>query len=108
MTINIAIELLQKSKFDTDAEATDYADYLAGQVDLKEYGQVDLKESDLTYCKHAHALECLRLDALENEMKKTDPYSEEWEKMAADWTYCSTRIIAFTWLYHALSHYERR
>lgn len=100
MTINIAIELLQKSKFDTDAEATDYADYLAGQVDLK--------ESDLTYCKHAHALECLRLDALENEMKKTDPYSEEWEKMAADWTYCSTRIIAFTWLYHALSHYERR
>ena len=36
MTINIAIELLQKSKFDTDAEATDYADYLAGQVDLKE------------------------------------------------------------------------
>ena len=47
-------------------------------------------------------------EKLENEMKKTDPYSEEWEKMAADWTYCSTRIIAFTWLYHALSHYERR
>ena len=98
MTIKSAIEILRKSKFDTDGDAISFACHLA---DL-----VDLKRPDLDQCRYDYELECLRSEALENELKKTDPYSDEWQEIAADWKYSNTRACAIYWFQHALNQRE--
>lgn len=94
MTIKKAIEILQESKFDTDGDALDFACHLADLVELTKTVQ--------DQCQYAYREECLRTEAFENELKKTDPYSDEWQDIVADWKYSSTRSCAIYWFRHAL------